>query len=427
MSLRGGRSFRHSNPNLMRIIYIFLLILLLTSCIPLGDSPTSYPLPPTQIPFYASETPAPFIVPVTDTPIILPPVTDTETPVIIVPVVDTPIPDPATKWWEVYFTDPLAINNTDAIGGSIEEKLIQFINNAQTSIHIASFEFDLTPVADALIAAKNRGVDVKWVTDDENGLKYDTQPGRGQFALLKAAGIEVKDDDGRSALMHNKFWIFDQQIMWTGSTNITKSGIFKQNNNVLVVRSPDVAYIFEREFQELWSGQFGPRAPSTLNNQWAILDGTPIQVLFSAEDHALINLIALVNDSKVSIRFLAFSFTDYPLAKAMIDRSKAGVDVKGVYETFSSTGTGSELKTFWCAQLPVRQDGNPSFLHDKVIIIDNSIVVTGSLNYSSHADDANEENVVILDNAEIAALYLQEFDKLWNQAHDVEAGTFTCE
>ena len=67
MSLRGGRSFRHSNPNLMRIIYIFLLILLLTSCIPLGDSPTSYPLPPTQIPFYASETPAPFIVPVTDT------------------------------------------------------------------------------------------------------------------------------------------------------------------------------------------------------------------------------------------------------------------------------------------------------------------------------------------------------------------------
>ena len=73
------------------------------------------------------------------------------------------------------------------------------------------------------------------------------------------------------------------------------------------------------------------------------------------------------------------------------------------------------------------QDGNPSFLHDKIIIIDNRIVVTGSLNYSSHANDANEENVVILDNAEIAALYLQEFDKLWNQAHDVEAGTFTCE
>jgi phosphatidylserine/phosphatidylglycerophosphate/cardiolipin synthase-like enzyme len=92
-----------------------------------------------------------------------------------------------------------------------------------------------------------------------------------------------------------------------------------------------------------------------------------------------------------------------------------------------TTSTGSELKTFWCAGIPVRQDGNPSFLHDKIIIIDNSIVVSGSLNYSTNADESNEENVVIVDNAEIAALYLQEFDKLWNQVHDVEAGAVVCE
>jgi len=394
-------------------------------------------LPVTQIPFYATETPAPFIIPVTDTPLIVTetpafivPVLDTETPVFIVPAPDTetPVPIiPTSKWWEVYFTDPQVINNPDVLTGSIEEKLIEFINNAQVSIHIASFEFNLTPVANALIAAKNRGVDVKWITDDENGLKYDIQPGRGQFALLTGAGIEVKDDAGRSALMHNKFWIFDQQVVWTGSTNITVNGIFKQNNNVLVIRSPEAAFIFEREFQEMWNGQFGPRAPSTVNNQWAILDGSAVQVLFSAEDHAINNLIALVNDAKVNIRFLAFSFTDYPLAKAMIDRSQAGVDVKGVYETFGSNSIGSELKTFWCAKVPVRQDGSPSFLHNKIIIIDNTIVVTGSLNYSSNADDSNDENVVIVDNAEIAALYLQEFDKLWNQAHDMEAGTFPCQ
>jgi len=409
-----------------RKLALFTLFFIFAACAPV-DYSTSQPLPVTQIPFYASETPAPFIVPVTDTPIILPPATDTPIFVKPLPVIETPIVvSPANKWWEVYFTDPLTINNPDVIAGSIEERLIQLINSAQTSIHIASFEFNLTPVAEALIAAKNRSVDVKWMTDDENGLQYDSQPGRGQFSLLMGAGIEVKDDAGRTSLMHNKFWIFDQQITWTGSTNITANGIFKQNNNVLVIHSPEVAYIFEREFQEMWSGQFGPNAPSTVNNQWAVLDGTPIQVLFSAEDHAVSNLIALVNDAKTSIRFLAFSFTDYPLAKAMIDRSKAGVDVKGVYETFGSTATGSELKTFWCAQVPVRQDGNPSFLHDKIIIIDNSIVVTGSLNYSSHADDANDENVVILDNAEIAALYLQEFEKMWNQGHDVDTGIFTC-
>jgi len=408
---------------IMKKIFLPLIIVLvfISSCEPIPIAPQ----PVTQIPFYASDTPAPFIVPVTDTPIVL--ASATETPPFIIPVAETPTPNPAAKWWEVYFTDPLAINNPDVIAGSIEDRLIQFINNAQTSIHIASFEFNLTPVAEALIAAKNRGVDVKWVTDDENGLQYDIQPGRGQFALMMGAGIEVKDDAGRSALMHNKFWIFDQQITWTGSTNISANGIFAQNNNVLVIRSSDVAFIFEREFQELWNGQLGPRAPSTLNNQWAILDGAPIQVLFSAEDHVVNNLIALVKDAKVNIRFLAFSFTDYPLAQAMIDRAKAGVDVKGVYETFGSTSRGSELKTFWCAGVPVRQDGNPSFLHDKIIIIDNSIVVTGSLNYSSNADESNEENVVILDNAEIAALYLQEFEKLWNEAHDVEVGTLVCQ
>jgi phosphatidylserine/phosphatidylglycerophosphate/cardiolipin synthase-like enzyme len=411
-----------------RKLFILSVFIILEACAPLDVSLTEYPLPVTQISFYASETPAPFIVPMTDTPIILPPITDTPSVIQPFAVTETPVViAPVTKWWEVYFTDLLTINDPNLIAGSIEERLIQFISSAQKSIHIASFEFNLTPVAEALITAKNRGVDVKWMTDDENGLKYDTQPGRGQFSLLMGAGIEVRDDAGRSSLMHNKFWIFDQQITWTGSTNITSNGIFKQNNNVLVVHSPDIAYIYEREFQELWNGQFGSRAPSTVNNQWVVLDGAPVQILFSAEDHVLSNLIALVNDAKVNIRFLAFSFTDYPLAKAMIDRFKAGVDVKGVYETFGSLSTGSELKTFSCSQVPVRQDGNASFLHDKIIIIDNTIVVTGSLNYSSHADDANEENVVILDNAEIAALYLQEFDKLWNQAHDVETGTFTCE
>lgn len=409
------------------LVSILLIPLLLSACAPLD---VTY-MPVTQIPFFASETPAPFIVPVTDTPVFIQPVTDT--PLVLPVITDTPFvaTEPPVivlvdRWWDVYFTDPLAINNPDVLSGSIEEKLIELINNAQVSIHIASFEFNLTPVADALIAAKNRGVDVKWMTDDKNGLEYDTQPGRGQFSLLMASGIEVKDD-ARSALMHNKFWVFDQKIVWTGSTNITINGIFKQNNNVLVIRSSDIAFAYEREFQEMWNGQFGPRAPSTVNNQWAILDSTPVQVLFSPEDKIVSNLIALVKDAQVSVRFLAFSFTDYPLAQTMIDRAKAGVDVKGVFETFGSSSPNSELQTFWCAGVPARQDGNISFLHDKLIIVDNSIVVTGSLNFSSNADESNEENVVIVDNAEIAALYLQEFEKLWNQATDVDPTLFTCQ
>ncbi|MFM8424662.1 MAG: phospholipase D-like domain-containing protein, partial [Chloroflexota bacterium] len=291
---------------------------------------------------------------------------------------------------------------------------------------IASFEFNLPRVADALIAAKARGVDVRWVTDDENGLEIDGNENRGQFTRLMAGGVEIKDD-ARSALMHNKFWIFDRQTTWTGSTNITVNGIYKQNNNVIVIHSPEIASIYEREWEELWTGQLGRRAPSTVNNQWAILNGTPIQILFSPEDGAVGSLIAILADAQSSIRFLAFSFTDYPMAQTMIDRAKTGVDVQGVFETFGSNSPRSELKTLWCAGLQVRQDGNSSFLHDKVIIIDESIVVTGSLNFSSSADEDNEENVLIIDNPEIAALYLQEYQKNWDMAMSVPAGAFTCE
>ncbi|MBN2090765.1 hypothetical protein JW964_14225 [candidate division KSB1 bacterium] len=70
------------------------------------------------------------------------------------------------EWWHVYFTDPNNINNPENITGSIEEKLIQNIDEAQQSIHIASFEFNLTTVANALINANKRGVEVEWVTDD---------------------------------------------------------------------------------------------------------------------------------------------------------------------------------------------------------------------------------------------------------------------
>ena len=403
---------------------ILVILISIAACAPM-EFETPY-VPVTQIPFFASDTPPPLIIPITDTPQIIIPITETPTPGLPV-ITETPASLPPANWYEVYFTDPLTINDPNNPIGSIEEKLLGFINAAQVSIHIASFEFNLPRVADALIAAKARGVDVRWVTDNENGLDIDANPNRGQFARLMAGGVEVKDDEGRSALMHNKFWIFDRQILWTGSTNITVNGIYKQNNNVILIRSPEIAAIYEREWEELWTGQLGRRAPSTMNSQWAILDGTPIQVIFSPEDGAVSYLVAMLNDAQVSIRFLAFSFTDYPMAQAMVTRAQNGVDVQGVFETFGSNSPRSELKTLWCAGLPVRQDGNDSFLHDKVIIIDNSIVVTGSLNFSSSADEDNEENVIIIDNPGIAALYLEEYQKNWDMAVTLPVGAFTCE
>lgn len=331
----------------------------------------------------------------------------------------------AGDWYQIYFTDPATINDPENLAGAIPEKLIELIDSAHQTIHIASFEFNLTPVAVALIAAHERGVDVRWVTDDEHGLEADEEDDHGQFAMLEDAGIEVKDDQ-RSALMHNKFWVFDGHTVWTGSTNITQNGNFRNNNNVIVIQSTRVAEIYEREFQEMWAGEFGPRSSTTVDQQSATVNGTPIQVLFAAEDEVMSLLIPMVEAAQSSIRFMAFSFTHDDLGAAVLAKAESGLDVKGIFEKRGSETEYSELPALYCAGVPVMQDGNPGTFHHKVFVIDNEIVVTGSLNFSNNADESNDENVVILANTDIAAQYLAEFERRWAEAEEPDPADMNC-
>ena len=404
-------------------VLVLLLLVLVTICgafasmvgIDLSGSETPpVDSPPTLPPLFATATP---IEPDANAP--------TGTPVVIG---QEPPSSSAGSWWQVYFTDPLNHHDPDVIAGSVEETLIQHINAAQTSIHIASFEFDLDSTAQALIAAHNRGVEVRWVTDDEHGMLADEEPGRGQFAMLRNAGIEVRDDLGRTAFMHNKFWIFDRQVVWTGSTNITKSGIYDQNNNVIVIRSPELGNIYEREFDEMWDGQFGARSPSTLPEQSLVIDGSQILVIFTSEDPALEStIIPFVQGAESSVYFMAFSFTDYPLADAMIQARLRDLDVAGVFEAFGSTSESAEMRTLFCGDVPVRQDGNGGFLHHKVIVVDERYVITGSLNFSTRAEETNDENVIIIDNPDIARLYIEEFERVWAMGKDPNPAEMSCE
>jgi len=102
------------------------------------------------------------------------------------------------------------------------------------------------------------------------------------------------------------------------------------------------------------------------------------------------------------------------------------VDVTGIFETRGSETEFSELPPMYCAGLPVRQDGNPSTFHHKVIVIDGQILITGSLNFSNNADESNDENVVILNNPAIAAQYLQEFERRWVEAKQPNPADMSC-
>jgi len=59
--------------------------------------------------------------------------------------------------------------------------------------------------------------------------------------------------------------------------------------------------------------------------------------------------------------------------------------------------------------------------------VDNRYVITGSFNFSTNATESNDENVIIIDNPDIANLYMQEFGRIWNIATDPEPATFSCQ
>jgi len=320
-------------------------------------------------------------------------------------------------WWQVYFSEP-GRGDPQNLAGTIGVELIDLVDSAQQSIHIAAFEFNQEPLAAALIDAQARGVEVLWLADDENGIEEDEFE-LGLFEMLEDEGIEVRDD-GRDPLMHNKFVIIDENTVWTGSTNLTQNGVFRNNNNVLVIESPEFAAIYEQEFQEMWGGDFGARAPSNVERQSLTIDDTPIQVLFSAEDHPVSALVPIIESAEESIRFMAFSFTHDELGAAVLERFEDGVDVKGIFETRASETEFSELSRLYCSRVPVLQDGNPGALHHKVFIIDDRIVITGSANFSNNADNFNDENLIILANEDIARAYQQEFDRRWFEASDPE-------
>ncbi len=319
---------------------------------------------------------------------------------------------PASEgWYALYFTSPEAYSSSADFHGGTEERLIESVQSARQTIDLAGYEINLENLAVALAAAHGRGVRVRAVTDSDN-LEEDA------VRTLEQAGIEVIGDR-REALMHDKFMVVDGEIVWTGSMNFTVNDVYRNNNNFLQVQSRELAQDYAREFEEMFTEeQFGPRSPADTPRPFVAIGGTEVEVLFSPEDNPARRIVELIREAQSSIRFLAFSFTSDEIAEAMLERAETGVTVQGVMERSQyESNQGTELDRLNVNQnIEVRLDANPHNLHHKVIVIDGGTVITGSYNFSRAAEESNDENVLILHSAEIAAQYLAEFEKLFEMA-----------
>ncbi|HNV01083.1 MAG TPA: phospholipase D family protein [archaeon] len=126
------------------------------------------------------------------------------------------------------------------------KKVIEKINSANKSIYVAIYSFAMEDIADALIIAHNRGVEVKVIFDySQSKMDYSVDE------KLSDAGIEIKRSDG-SGLMHNKFCIVDEGVVIGGSFNYSVNADENNDENLLIIFSEEIAAKFLNEFNEIW-------------------------------------------------------------------------------------------------------------------------------------------------------------------------------
>ncbi len=377
------------------------------------------------------------------------------------------------EWIEVYFNMP-ADHSVAKKGNEANDEadllttLLDLIDSARYSIDLAVYDLENLEVGEALIRAAERGVRVRVVTEYYNRFR-DKELGEKMWSMLRDAGIYSIDDAGdvynpdgtitsnrlvgASYDMHNKFAVIDilsenpdDHYVWTGSMNVTYTGPFNSNNTI-VIKDSDVAEAYYREFNQMWGGEGDMPDPNRarfhkdkryIGENVFFVDTTKVELYFSpinrnrTKPSPAGRIHQLIRDSaRQDLNFLAFAITpDIPMSRTMWERSfRDSLLLQGLidprfYAQYRNAGV------IWTS--PEAQLGNRNIraarelrtLHHKVMLIDvtkpfendRGIAIAGSYNYSTNAEENNDENLLIFHSEQIANQYYQDFMGAMNRA-----------
>lgn len=127
--------------------------------------------------------------------------------------------------------------------------VLKIINAAHKTIEVAAYEMTSKPVADALIRASQRGVQVFVVAD----ARVNQGGGYSKVATMSANGVHTRLD-GLYPIMHNKFIVVDSTHVETGSYNYSYAAERKNAENVIVLwNNPALARLYAQRFNQLWA------------------------------------------------------------------------------------------------------------------------------------------------------------------------------
>jgi phosphatidylserine/phosphatidylglycerophosphate/cardiolipin synthase-like enzyme len=305
--------------------------------------------------------------------------------------------------------------------------IADWLGEACRTLELAQYDFHLGPetrevVVEAIQAAAARGVAVRilYNVDHRNPIPVPPPP-EPDVELIKSLGVPEKAVAGVPDLMHHKFVVRDGESVWTGSLNWTDDSWSRQENVVVTVESPELAGLFVRDFDELWTKdvveETGFVPPERIH-----LDGVLVRPWFTpgfGED--LSHRIAkTIGRAERRVRICSPVITAAPVLGTLAELVSEGrLDVAGCVDAPQVEGVIHQWRqngnVAW--KLPLLQrvmagefSGKPStpygagtihdFMHAKVTVADD-VVFVGSFNLS-RSGEQNAENVLELHDAKLA-------------------------
>lgn len=340
-------------------------------------------------------------------------------------------PDAKEDNIEIFFLSPLKQKKpeNECKTGACKA-LLYNIDNAKESINFAIYGIDgQDKIFNALINAQKRGVKIRWVTDmteDNKNIYPDT------YDLIKKIPT-VRDDFSfheierknapkdykfpYTAIMHDKFFIFDNSRVFTGSTNISSTCLTGFNSNIAVlIDSKVVANIYKQEFNQMYKGKFHTdKQPVSNNENLKFGNNVNLSVYFSpANKIATTKIIPLINNAQHYVYIPAFYLTHKGITNALIEAKKRGVDIKIIVDESSLQSQYSTKEILKNSGVDVKVEHWAGKMHMKSLIIDDKDLVIGSMNFTNQGENRNDENTLIIENVPILTkAYKKHFLELW--------------
>lgn len=303
---------------------------------------------------------------------------------------------------------------TNSCNTQVCSALLNQINSAQSSIDFAIYGYTKIPaLQQALENAQKRGVKVRFVYDlDKNNCNI--YPDTNYLAKV----FTDNRSDNAPEIMHDKFFIFDKKSVLTGSANISNTDMSGFNSNVVIlINSEKIADIYSQEFEQMYNGQFH-KQKIKINDKELNIDNSNFQIYFSPKDKGITAIIPLIDNAKKYIYIPAFLITHKGLTDSLINAQKRGVAVKVILDATNTHTSSSKMKMLRQAGIQVKTENFAGKLHSKSIIIDDEYTIIGSMNFSRSGEGANDENLIIIKNPEIAKFYKTFFQYLWQRIPD---------